>query len=285
MHFPSSRRRAFSLVELLVVVGVVAVLVAVLMPVLGKARAHADRVKCAANLRSMGQALTMYVQQTGYYPCWRITDLTKPGKHFAVWPTRLRLFMGGDQSAFYCPSSDERCRWRTDGRAPPGHWGAKAEARHVGFGYDLREYMLQIDGAGMYFSYGYNAWGARGGSGYGLSDQLGLGDWVNLNAPRGTDWTSGELRAGRVRSASEMIAIADAAVDGNIDYAVQPDPRSPFMLPGTTHGGGANVLYCDGHVSWHPQRDLVLTGDNRRDLARARLWDNTNQPPETMTRR
>ena len=274
MQFVPSRRRAFSLVELLVVLGVVAVLLAVLMPALSKARAQADRIKCAANLRSMGQALTMYVQQTGYYPCWRITDLAKPGKHFAVWPTRLRLFMGGDESAFYCPSSDERCRWQK-GRPPAGHWGARADARHVGFGYDPGEYMLQIDGAGMYFSYGYNAFGRRGMSGFGLADQLGLGDWVNLNAPRGTDWTSGEMPAGRVRSAADMIAVADALVDGNIDYAVQPDRQSPYMLPGATHGGGANVLFCDGHVTWQPQRDLVLTGNPARDALRARMWDNT----------
>ena len=64
----SSRRRAFTLVELLVVVGIVTVLIAVLLPALARVREHANRIKCAANLRSIGQAMLMYTQRYGYYP-------------------------------------------------------------------------------------------------------------------------------------------------------------------------------------------------------------------------
>src|SRR5687768_10633410 len=64
----SPTRRAFTLVELLVVVGIIALLVALLMPALSKVRKHAFEVKCAANLRSIGQGLTMYTQQYGFYP-------------------------------------------------------------------------------------------------------------------------------------------------------------------------------------------------------------------------
>ena len=63
-----SRRRAFTLVELLVVVGIVAMLIALLMPALARARTHAREVHCGANLRSVGQAMTMYVQNYRYYP-------------------------------------------------------------------------------------------------------------------------------------------------------------------------------------------------------------------------
>jgi prepilin-type N-terminal cleavage/methylation domain-containing protein/prepilin-type processing-associated H-X9-DG protein len=51
---------AFTLVELLVVIGIIAILVALLMPAFGKAREHSRRTHCLANLRSIGQQMHMY---------------------------------------------------------------------------------------------------------------------------------------------------------------------------------------------------------------------------------
>src|SRR5438105_1952494 len=124
--------RAFTLVELLVVVGIIAVLIAILLPVLGKAREQANRVKCAANLRAMGHALTLYVQQYRFYPGLYAQSETVDA---AVWPVRLRPFLGNTKDVFYCPSEDERCRWTDRGPEPV----FLAGDTHRRFGYEEGE--------------------------------------------------------------------------------------------------------------------------------------------------
>ena len=66
----SKRRKGFTLVELLVVIGIIAVLIGMLLPALSKVQQQSKWLKCQSNMRTVGQFLQMYsMQWHGYcYP-------------------------------------------------------------------------------------------------------------------------------------------------------------------------------------------------------------------------
>jgi prepilin-type processing-associated H-X9-DG protein/prepilin-type N-terminal cleavage/methylation domain-containing protein len=70
------QNKAFTLVELLVVIGIIALLVSILLPALNKARAAAQAVQCASNMKQLAQGVIMYATDNdGYYPS---NDATLP---------------------------------------------------------------------------------------------------------------------------------------------------------------------------------------------------------------
>lgn len=121
------RKTAFTLVELLVVIGIIAALIAMLLPALNKARQSAKSISCQSNLKQIGTAFAMYYADNhGYLPSW--DDGTSIGSVPRFWFEKIDRYLTTYQ---------------------PANWSAKSpvwvcpEAPNPGYNW-------------AYLSYGYN---------------------------------------------------------------------------------------------------------------------------------
>src|SRR6267154_6190205 len=92
-------RRGFTLIELLVVIAIIAVLAAMLLPALSKAKASAKRIHCASNLHQLGAALHLYVDEFRRYPAFSsaTTGPLPPSLRDAFWDAQILPYCAGNK--------------------------------------------------------------------------------------------------------------------------------------------------------------------------------------------
>ena len=249
-HNPSrpgafAREHAFTLAELLVVLGILALLVSLLLPPLRAARAQALQTQCLAREQQIGLALTMIRDEFGFNPLW--DDGGSPVRYTWLDVLVQRGYLR-DSRAGYCPA---------DRRPDPLN---EARARAV----DHRlVYPLNPTRAGVDYSYG-------------ISVPLSAGGWA---LPKGTVTADGRPRRfeNHEQWPARRVLVADgtwAAIFnlGGRGYTTQVwnDPTQFENTVAWRHPGNAsNMLFQDGHV-----RRVRLDPSRERpiDTVRQFIW-------------
>src|SRR4051812_43012904 len=145
------KKSGFTLVELLVVIGIIALLVSVLLPTLGKARAAAVRTQCASNLRQFGIADQMYLNT---YRDWHLPAFWGAAYQYnQTWPA-YEVF----RKAMGMPILDENTTFGKNNRAyvVKGKWYCPAANRGIT---DSTDPATGITYTPMNYSYGMNVEG------------------------------------------------------------------------------------------------------------------------------
>ena len=249
---PPARRPGFTLIELLVVIAIIAILAAMLLPALSRAKAKGRQTACTNNLRQIGIATAMYLNDFKAYP----GDYSvKAGCY--VWPTRLLAYMSNNRQAFSCPA------------APPNTWWDTNQNRTLG-GTGENGYDIYTVTSKSRFSLGYNDWGLD----ITHIPQLGLGGDVDGG------WYQGKVTEAMVIRPTDMIMLADVkgqqdATLINFDANLDPTDMSAghSQWPSNRHTYRVNMLWADGHVQGAKRPELV---DPANDGWRRR-WNNDNQ--------
>ena len=278
----STRSRGFTLVELLVVIGIIALLIAVLMPALNSARAQAKSVTSLSNLRQLGIGLVLYRNENkGLYPIAGWASV--PGRPRHRWADAIYQYMKNTE-VYMSPQLDEAERTRMnkpfhhtcDPIANPGilqnsvFWG--------GYGYNWQYLGNGRQPGGM------PVFQAKEGAQIRVTPRtIAIAD-THGSKDGGANWTSEgvyvvdpPLQSYDMGSRGSRFASADPAAANNYSYrggfggdpvAGTPGDPSRRSTPAERNRGLVNVLFCDGHGEQMKLKDLDdSNGDGKVDNA------------------
>jgi prepilin-type N-terminal cleavage/methylation domain-containing protein/prepilin-type processing-associated H-X9-DG protein len=273
MHI-SSRRAGFTLVELLVVIGIIALLISILLPTLNKARGQATSAKCLSNLKQLGNALVLYNNANRGYnvPSYNMKSGTTSAPAAADVPLdgwacildRDRFAIAGantESSIFNCPNAVPDANtnvgsilWPT---TSPGAAGREKTNPDAGFNKIIR-----------------------------------VGYWINAENPIGrTTWPEvdrvfytaspgygglpggavmGLQKINRIKRPTQVIVLVDGIYAGRQGDTKVTDPRCRI---GYRHNANnkpsANAAFADGHAEMITSAQFPRSFDTGADNVQA----------------
>ena len=254
---PARRRsrsfRAFTLVELLVVIGIIALLVAILLPTLQAARRQANTVKCMSNLRQIGVAFTLY--EGDFKGMWPVavhhgSGTPKIAEPEIRWPDMIKKYIFRAQGVKYDNLDEYKnnsviwgCSEWTGSMERIGTYNAFAEKVRVG--------------------YGMSVWHVEGNTRTSLDVRAGSpgkylpsAKWRKRGSERGlmADSVTHIVDIPTVFSVTSSLwqPFDGAYLPGNQGFISVDGARhakSGIKKIDTARGRYLNMLFCDGHVA------------------------------------
>ena len=233
-RLPRRGHAAFTLVELLVVIGIIAALIALLLPALSKARDQANAAQCMSNLRQQGQAMQMYVSDSGgnFLPPYQLTIKTQYVSLPYIFQYLPMMYQSAGAQTWRCPVDnfyDEQSGVVDRlGKSEP-LTGIPDIAYSYAINFDLPQYGYPVyRGAGITAEWNYF-----------------------------TPWF-----ASKVTNSAATAFLLETGSEGGMGY----NSPSNYFRFSHNQNTQTNVLYVDGHVEAKAPQEILPSDTNPNDV-------------------